>query len=82
MIPSDLNISAGDGVSSELAKKLIQSCTPPDGGPAKRIPKDTAKAISELLRMLVVETQSRASVEVRLFSLMATGIFSCLFVCL
>ena len=71
MIPSEMNTSTTSendgGVSSELAKKLIQSYTPPDGGPTKRIPKDTAKAVSELLRILIVETRSRASVEVGYF---------------
>ncbi|CAJ1929122.1 unnamed protein product [Cylindrotheca closterium] len=69
MIPSEINSSisstmdGASGINLELSKKLIQSYTPPNGGTTKRIPNDTAKAISELLRIFVVETQARASVE-------------------
>jgi hypothetical protein len=51
-------------ISPELSKQLIQLYTPPGGGSAKRIPIETAKAVSEVIRMLVVEARSRASVEV------------------
>jgi hypothetical protein len=51
-------------IPEELSKQLIQLYTPPGGGSGKRIPKETAKAVSEVIRMLVLEARSRASVEV------------------
>lgn len=51
-------------IPSELSKQLIQIYTPLDGSAGKRIPKETAKAVSEIIRMLILEARSRASVEV------------------
>jgi hypothetical protein len=48
-------------IPPELSKKLLQMYKP-DG--SKRIPNETAKALSEVLRIFVVEATSRASIEV------------------
>jgi hypothetical protein len=48
-------------IPPELSKKLLQSYKP-DG--SKRVPNETAKAVSEVLRMFVIEARARASIEV------------------
>jgi hypothetical protein len=52
-------------VSQELSKSLIQSFPPPYASSTKRVSTDTAAAMSEVLRIFVVEAHARASVEVR-----------------
>jgi hypothetical protein len=49
-------------IPPELSKRLLQEYNAPEG--SKRIPNETAKAVSELLRLFVVEARSRASIEV------------------
>jgi tRNA uridine 5-carbamoylmethylation protein Kti12 len=49
-------------IPPELSRRLLQEYDAPDG--SKRIPNETAKAVSELLRLFVVEARSRASIEV------------------
>ena len=52
------------GISPELSKQLIQMYAPGDDA-GKRIPKETAKAVSEVIKILVLEARSRASITVR-----------------
>ena len=46
-------------IASELSKKIMTNF-----GCDKRIPNDTAEAVSEVLRMFVIEARARASIEV------------------
>jgi len=66
MTTSNSNDSKNGGdeppIKPELSKKLLQIYNTPEG--AKRIPADTAKAVSELLRLFIIEARSRASIEV------------------
>jgi hypothetical protein len=45
-------------IASELSKKIMTNF-----GCDKRIPNDTAEAVSEVLRMFVIEARARASIE-------------------
>ena len=46
-------------ISPELCKQLLQMYTPADDT-SKRIPKETARAVSEVIKLLVLEARSRA----------------------
>jgi hypothetical protein len=67
-----MTATPNDGVSDnskptippELSKQLLKANFP--AGDQKRIPNETAKAVSELLRLFVLEARSRASLEVSL----------------
>jgi predicted ATP-dependent protease len=59
--PSNNN-SEKPTIPPELSRKLVQAFAPP-GQNAKRVPADTAQAVSELLRQFVVEARARASIE-------------------
>jgi hypothetical protein len=49
-------------IPPELSKQLLKANLPDDV--QKRIPNETARAVSELLRLFVLEARSRASLEV------------------
>lgn len=52
-------------IPQALSKQMLQLVTPPDGhSNKKRIPKETAQAVSDILRMLVLEARSRATLQV------------------
>ena len=46
-------------ISPELCKQLVQMYTPADDT-SKRIPKETARAVSEVIKLMVLEARSRA----------------------
>jgi Sec7-like guanine-nucleotide exchange factor len=50
-------------IPPQLSRKLVQTFAP-DGTNSKRVPAETASAVSELLRRFIVEARSRASIEV------------------
>jgi hypothetical protein len=51
-------------VPPELSKSFVQSFPPPYPSSTKRLSTDTAAAMSEVVRLFVVEAHARASVEV------------------
>jgi hypothetical protein len=51
-------------VPQELSKSLVQFFPPPYVSCTKRVSTDAASAVSEVLRLFVVEAHARASVEV------------------
>jgi hypothetical protein len=51
-------------IPHDLSRNLVQFFPPPHASSAKRVPPDTAAAMSEVLRLFVVEAHARASVEV------------------
>ena len=57
-IESCANVQAT--IKPELAKKILSHA-----GCEKRIPNETAEAVSEVLRMFVIEARARATIEVR-----------------
>lgn len=80
MTTSNSNDSKNGGdeppIKPELSKKLLQIYNTPEG--AKRIPADTAKAVSELLRLFIIEARSRASIEVSWFQFLLCSTFGAL----
>ena len=54
--------STEPSLQPELTQRLLQLHS--NEGHPKRIPNETAKAASELLRLFIIEARSRASIEV------------------
>ena len=60
---SNNNKNSRPTIPPELSKQILKAHLPE--GDQKRITNETAKAVSELLRLFVLEAQSRALLEVR-----------------
>ena len=62
---SNSTTSTQPTIPQEVTKKLLQQYDLKKGGSAKRINQESTNAISEVLRVFLVEARARASIEVR-----------------